>query len=77
LQRQLLPEFWRQELVTLTRGLRPRPPLLLPPGNIKPDNDHGIHNPPQYNGIKLLNPDGSAFSEEQQDEIEKTDCRRR
>jgi phosphoglucosamine mutase len=28
------------------------------------------HNPPQYNGIKLLNPDGSAFSAEQQDQIE-------
>jgi phosphoglucosamine mutase len=28
------------------------------------------HNPPQYNGIKLLNPDGSAFSGEQQDHIE-------
>ncbi len=28
------------------------------------------HNPPQYNGIKLLNPDGSAFSEAQQKEIE-------
>jgi phosphoglucosamine mutase len=28
------------------------------------------HNPPQYNGIKMLNPDGSAFSSKQQDEIE-------
>jgi phosphoglucosamine mutase len=28
------------------------------------------HNPPPYNGIKLLNPDGSAFSEEQQRRIE-------
>jgi phosphoglucosamine mutase len=28
------------------------------------------HNPPQYNGIKMLNPDGSAFSSQQQDEIE-------
>ncbi len=28
------------------------------------------HNPPQYNGIKLLNPDGSAFSAEQQKQIE-------
>ncbi len=28
------------------------------------------HNPPQYNGIKLLNRDGSAFSEEQQKDIE-------
>jgi phosphoglucosamine mutase len=28
------------------------------------------HNPPQYNGLKLLNPDGSAFSSEQQEQIE-------
>ena len=28
------------------------------------------HNPPEYNGIKLLNPDGSAFSIAQQNEIE-------
>ena len=28
------------------------------------------HNPPEYNGIKLFNPDGSAFGREQQSEIE-------
>lgn len=28
------------------------------------------HNPPQYNGIKLLNPDGSAFDSRQQKQIE-------
>lgn len=28
------------------------------------------HNPPEYNGIKLFNPDGSAFSLEQQKDIE-------
>jgi phosphoglucosamine mutase len=28
------------------------------------------HNPPEYNGIKMLNPDGSAFSPQQQLEIE-------
>jgi phosphoglucosamine mutase len=28
------------------------------------------HNPPQYNGIKLVNPDGSAFGEEQRTKIE-------
>ncbi|MFC1870810.1 hypothetical protein ACFLYF_00170 [Chloroflexota bacterium] len=28
------------------------------------------HNPPEYNGIKLINRDGSAFSTEQQEEIE-------
>ncbi len=38
------------------------------------DFDIGImitasHNPPEYNGIKLWNPDGSAFTEKQMDEI--------
>ncbi|MFH1031996.1 MAG: phosphoglucosamine mutase [Chloroflexota bacterium] len=28
------------------------------------------HNPPEYNGIKLLNPDGSAFDSNQREEIE-------
>ncbi|MBI4296657.1 MAG: phosphoglucosamine mutase [Chloroflexi bacterium] len=28
------------------------------------------HNPPQYNGLKLFNPDGSAFADAQQKEIE-------
>jgi len=28
------------------------------------------HNPPEYNGIKLLNPDGSAFGSDQQNQIE-------
>lgn len=28
------------------------------------------HNPPEYNGIKLINPDGSGFSEKQMEEIE-------
>ena len=28
------------------------------------------HNPPKYNGIKLLNPDGSAFDKKQQESIE-------
>ena len=28
------------------------------------------HNPPQYNGIKLLNPDGSAFDSAQRGEVE-------
>jgi len=28
------------------------------------------HNPPEYNGIKLLNPDGSAFDVPQQEQIE-------
>jgi phosphoglucosamine mutase len=29
------------------------------------------HNPPQYNGFKFFNPDGAAFSKEQEAEIEK------
>ncbi len=28
------------------------------------------HNPPEYNGIKLLNPDGSAFNRNQREQIE-------
>jgi len=28
------------------------------------------HNPPQYNGIKLINPDGSAFNEKQKQKLE-------
>ena len=28
------------------------------------------HNPPEYNGIKLINPDGSSFTVEQQENIE-------
>lgn len=28
------------------------------------------HNPPEYNGIKLLNPDGSSFTVKQQEQIE-------
>ena len=28
------------------------------------------HNPPEYNGIKLLNPDGSSFGSEQQEQME-------
>jgi len=30
------------------------------------------HNPPEYNGIKLLNPDGSSFTVSQQEQIEAT-----
>src|SRR4030067_142351 len=29
------------------------------------------HNPPEYNGMKLLNPDGSAFHSSQRQQIEK------
>jgi len=30
------------------------------------------HNPPQYNGIKVFNPDSMAYSEESQDQVEET-----
>jgi phosphoglucosamine mutase len=30
------------------------------------------HNPPEYNGIKLFNPDGSSFEPAQQEQIEKS-----
>jgi phosphoglucosamine mutase len=52
-------------------GIVPTPTLAY----ITREFDAGVmitasHNPPQYNGIKLLNPDGSAFSKKQQQQIE-------
>lgn len=52
-------------------GIMPTPTLALAAREF----DAGVmitasHNPPQYNGIKLLNPDGSAFSRVQQEQIE-------
>ncbi len=52
-------------------GVVPTPTLALAAGGF----DAGAmitasHNPPEYNGIKLLNPDGSAFDSEQQHQIE-------
>ncbi len=52
-------------------GIVPTPTLALAARKF----DAGVmitasHNPPQYNGIKLLNPDGSAFSRVQQAQIE-------
>ncbi len=52
-------------------GLVPTPTLAL----AAEDFDVGVmitasHNPPQYNGMKLLNPDGSAFDKKQQRKIE-------
>lgn len=35
------------------------------------------HNPPQYNGIKIFNPDGMSYTEKDQKEIEKTLARKR
>lgn len=52
-------------------GVIPTPTLAL----AAKDFDTGVmitasHNPPEYNGIKLLNPDGSAFDKKQQKSIE-------
>lgn len=52
-------------------GLMPTPTLALAAGNF----DAGAmitasHNPPEYNGIKLFNPDGSSFDAGQGKEIE-------
>jgi phosphoglucosamine mutase len=52
-------------------GVMPTPTLALAVKRF----DAGImitasHNPPQYNGIKLLNPDGSAFDDNQTNQIE-------
>ncbi|GAH20861.1 unnamed protein product, partial [marine sediment metagenome] len=52
-------------------GIAPTPTI----GFVTRKFDAGVvitasHNPPQYNGIKLLNPDGSAFNSYQQRQIE-------
>jgi phosphoglucosamine mutase len=52
-------------------GLLPTPTLALAARKF----DAGVmvtasHNPPEYNGLKLLNPDGSAFDPNQQSEIQ-------
>lgn len=52
-------------------GIAPTPTVAC----ITRDFDAGVmitasHNPPEYNGIKLLNPDGSSFTSGQQAEIE-------
>lgn len=53
-------------------GLTPTPTLALAGRKF----DAGVmitasHNPPEYNGIKLWNPDGAAFELEQESQIEK------
>ncbi len=52
-------------------GIAPTPTIAY----ITREFDAGImitasHNPPEYNGVKLLNPDGSSFDAQQQAEIE-------
>ncbi len=52
-------------------GIAPTPTIAL----VTKDFDAGVmltasHNPPEYNGLKLLNPDGSSFDTPQQEYIE-------
>ena len=52
-------------------GLVPTPTLALATRNFAAGAMiTASHNPPMYNGIKLLNPDGSAFDTSQQQQIE-------
>jgi phosphoglucosamine mutase len=52
-------------------GVLPTPTLALAAGEFKAGAMiTASHNPPEYNGIKLVNPDGSAFDAEQQKQIE-------
>ena len=52
-------------------GLVPTPTLALATRNFAAGAMiTASHNPPMYNGIKLLNPDGSAFNTGQQQQIE-------
>lgn len=53
-------------------GLLPTPTLALAAGSFDAAAMvTASHNPPEYNGIKLLNPDGSAFNRRQRQQIEK------
>lgn len=53
-------------------GLVPTPTLALAAGEFQAGAMiTASHNPPEYNGIKLINPDGSAFDADQQKQIEK------
>jgi phosphoglucosamine mutase len=52
-------------------GVLPTPTLALAAADFKAAvMITASHNPPQYNGLKLLNPDGSAFSAGQQKQVE-------
>lgn len=52
-------------------GVIPTPTLALATGEFQAGAMiTASHNPPEYNGIKLLNPDGSAFDSSQQEQIE-------
>ncbi len=52
-------------------GVLPTPTLALAAGEFQAGAMiTASHNPPEYNGIKLVNPDGSAFDAAQQKQIE-------
>ncbi len=52
-------------------GVMPTPTLALAAGEFGAGAMiTASHNPPEYNGIKLLNPDGSAFDANQREQIE-------
>jgi len=52
-------------------GVIPTPTLALAAGEFQAGAMiTASHNPPEYNGIKLLNPDGSAFDSSQREQIE-------
>jgi phosphoglucosamine mutase len=52
-------------------GVVPTPTLALAAGEFGAGAMlTASHNPPEYNGIKLLNPDGSAFGPSQQEQVE-------
>jgi phosphoglucosamine mutase len=53
-------------------GLVPTPTLAYASSNFEVGAMiTASHNPPQYNGIKLLNPDGSAFDSAQREKVER------
>jgi phosphoglucosamine mutase len=54
-------------------GLVPTPTLAYAASNFEAGAMvTASHNPPQYNGIKLVNPDGSAFDSTQRNKVERT-----
>jgi phosphoglucosamine mutase len=54
-------------------GLLPTPTLAYAANNFEAGAMvTASHNPPQYNGIKLVNPDGSAFDSAQRNKVERT-----